>query len=53
LAESGPGSPGNETNYFGSLTQKALAKYQADNGIIPSAGYFGPKTRAFLALKGF
>jgi hypothetical protein len=37
------------TGYFGSLTQAALAKYQAANGITPSAGYFGPKTRAYLA----
>ncbi|MEY4440876.1 MAG: hypothetical protein RLY49_502 [Candidatus Parcubacteria bacterium] len=53
LAESGPGSPGNETEYFGLLTKTALAKYQADNGIVPASGYFGPITRAFLALKGF
>jgi len=53
LAESGPGSPGNETNYFGTLTKNALAKFQADNGILPSVGYFGPKTRAVLELKGF
>jgi hypothetical protein len=36
------------TGYFGALTQKALAKYQAANGITPSVGYFGPKTRAFV-----
>ena len=53
LAESGPGSMGNETEYFGTLTRAALIQYQKDNGIVPSAGYFGPITRAFLALKGF
>jgi len=36
------------TTYFGALTQKALAKFQAANGITPSVGYFGPKTRAFV-----
>jgi hypothetical protein len=50
IAQSGVGSPGAETNYFGSLTQKALARYQAAQNILPSAGYFGPKTRAHLAL---
>ncbi len=34
--------------YFGTLTQSALAKYQAANGITPAAGYFGPKTMAFV-----
>ena len=34
------------TGYFGSLTQRALAKYQLKNGITPAEGYFGPKTRA-------
>jgi peptidoglycan hydrolase-like protein with peptidoglycan-binding domain len=36
------------TGYFGALTQSALAKFQAANGISPAAGYFGPKTRAFV-----
>ncbi len=36
------------TGYFGALTQKALAAYQAAKGISPAAGYFGPKTRAFV-----
>ena len=36
------------TTYFGALTQAALAKFQAANGITPSVGYFGPKTRAFV-----
>jgi Putative peptidoglycan binding domain len=36
------------TGYFGALTQAALAKFQAANGISPAAGYFGPITRAFV-----
>ncbi len=52
IAASGAGSPGNESTYFGSLTKAALAKFQAANGIAPAAGYFGPKTRAFLASMG-
>ncbi len=41
------GSPGYETNFFGSLTRKALAEFQKIVGITP-VGYFGPKTRAFI-----
>jgi hypothetical protein len=36
------------TGYFGVLTRTALGKFQAANGISPTAGYFGPKTRAFV-----
>ena len=36
------------TGYFGVLTQTALGKFQAANGISPHAGYFGPITRAFV-----
>jgi len=36
------------TGYFGALTQAAVAKWQAANGITPTAGYFGPKSRAFI-----
>lgn len=48
VASSGAGSPGSETTKFGSLTKAALAKFQKANGITPSAGYFGPKTRAYI-----
>ena len=52
VAESGAGSSGNETNYFGSLTQKAVGKFQEKYGIaIPTDdayGYVGPMTRAKL-----
>lgn len=52
IAESGIGSPGNETNYFGSLTEKAVQKFQEKYGIAkagdPGYGYVGPKTRAKL-----
>jgi len=37
---------GVSTGYFGNLTQAAVAKFQADNGITPAAGYFGPITSA-------
>jgi len=52
VSASGAGSVGNESTYFGSLTQAALAKYQAAKGITPSVGYFGPKTRAYIASLG-
>ncbi len=48
LAASGPGSPGNETTYYGALTQAAVNLLQLKNGIAPAAGYCGPKTRAFI-----
>ena len=48
ISSSGPGSIGNETSIFGPLTQKALIRFQKANNIVPSAGYFGPKTRAVM-----
>ena len=52
IAASGAGSPGSETEFFGSLTKKALAKWQAANGVSPAAGYFGPRTRAKISALG-
>ena len=46
VAASGAGSPGSESNYFGSRSQAALAKWQAANGVSPAAGYFGSISRA-------
>ncbi|MDP2598565.1 MAG: fibronectin type III domain-containing protein [Candidatus Liptonbacteria bacterium] len=37
------------SGYFGQLTQKALAEFQADAGISPASGYFGPKTRGYIS----
>jgi len=52
LALSGAGSPGNETEYFGPLTEKAVQKFQEKYGIAgpgdPGYGYVGPMTRAKL-----
>jgi len=52
VAESGPGSMGQETEYFGPLTEKAVQKFQKKYGITqegdPAFGYVGPKTRAKL-----
>lgn len=36
------------TAYFGSLTQSALAEFQAYSGISPPLGYFGTITRSYL-----
>jgi Putative peptidoglycan binding domain len=49
IAASGPGSPGMETQYFGSLTQAAVINLQTSWGITPAAGYVGPITRAAIA----
>jgi murein DD-endopeptidase MepM/ murein hydrolase activator NlpD len=46
IAKTGAGSPGKETNYFGSATKAALIRFQKAKKISPSSGYFGPLTRS-------
>ncbi|MDE1975109.1 MAG: peptidoglycan-binding protein, partial [Patescibacteria group bacterium] len=48
ISSTGPGSPGNESDYFGALTQSALSKFQSSVGISPASGYFGSITRAYV-----
>lgn len=48
IALSGPGSKGNETNFFGSLTKQAVIIFQIKYEISPTAGYVGPLTRTKL-----
>ncbi len=55
LASSGPGSQGNETLYFGSLTREAVRRFQCAKNIVCSGdesstgfGLVGPRTRAAL-----
>ena len=57
IAQSGPGAPGNETDFFGPMTQLALRKYQSDKGIVSTGnaettgyGRVGPLT--IQALSG-
>jgi len=48
IALEGPGSPGNESENFGDLTKQALARYQADQEIVPANGVFSDWTRWWL-----
>ena len=44
VANTGSGSKGHESTYFGSATIKALAAFQRDNNITPAYGNFGMVT---------
>jgi peptidoglycan hydrolase-like protein with peptidoglycan-binding domain len=50
ISDSGTGSPGNETDFYGAMTEKAVQKFQQKYGIAvpgdPGYGAVGPKTRA-------
>ncbi len=52
IAETGAGSPGRESDFFGPATQKALQKFQVKYGIAKSGdsgyGQVGPLTRTIL-----
>lgn len=43
---------GTSKGYFGMLTKTAVMKWQAAVGISPAAGYFGPISRAKIAMGG-
>ncbi|MCR4334248.1 MAG: peptidoglycan-binding protein [Patescibacteria group bacterium] len=52
IAQTGVGSIGNETDFFGSLTEDAVGRFQVKYGVAnpgdPGYGTVGPKTRAKL-----
>jgi len=47
IAQTGPGSLGNETSTFGGRTYQALLKFQSAHN-LPTTGFFGPLTRASI-----
>jgi len=56
VSEIGPGSPGQETDFFGVKTKEALIRFQEANkvqiltpvGLNFGTGFFGPQTRNFI-----
>jgi peptidoglycan hydrolase-like protein with peptidoglycan-binding domain len=51
VAKSGAGSPGHESVFFGPATNKALKALQV-SAQLPSIGYFGPMTKAYVKKLG-
>jgi len=49
VANQGFGSRGQETDYFGFMTKKALINFQQKMKIEPAMGYFGPVTRGVIS----
>lgn len=49
VAQTGPGSPGKETTLFGTLSYRALTRYQEAHD-LPATGFFGPLTRKVIAF---
>ena len=41
---------GGSTGYFGTITRAAVSAWQSANGVTPTAGYFGSKSRAKYVL---
>lgn len=48
VSQSGAGSIGNETKYFGPATRAAVIRFQIANNISPAIGYVGAITRGVL-----
>lgn len=52
VSATGAGSPGMESEYFGTKTRAAVSAFQAAKGITPTAGYWGPLTRSTANAMG-
>jgi uncharacterized delta-60 repeat protein len=51
VSNTGVGSKGKETRYFGTATRNALVRFQKAVGITPAVGYFGPVTKKYILSK--